>query len=184
MSSPRSERREALFDRCYDEQHRAVHAYFLARSGDPEVARDLLQETFLRVWRNVATLELLPVERQRFWLFAVARNLLTDWSRRRATHSSLREELARAAVAGPRGGASAAEVAERREELAQVGRAIGELPEDLRTVLVMQVVGGLTSGQIGELLGRPAGTVRYHLSRARARVAERLGGLAGGGRGD
>jgi RNA polymerase sigma-70 factor (ECF subfamily) len=52
--------------------------------------------------------------------------------------------------------------------------AIGRLPEDLRTVLVLQVLGDRTSAEIGELLGRPAGTVRYQLALARRHLADEL----------
>jgi len=38
-------------------------------------------------------------------------------------------------------------------------------------VLSLHVVGGLTSAQVGEVLGEPAGTVRYQLSKARRQLA-------------
>jgi RNA polymerase sigma-70 factor, ECF subfamily len=41
-------------------------------------------------------------------------------------------------------------------------------------VLVLQVLDERTSAEIGELLGRPAGTVRYQLSQARKRLAVEL----------
>ena len=53
--------------------------------------------------------------------------------------------------------------------------AIKGLPEGLRTVLLMKVIGRMTSPQIGEALGIPAGTVRYRLSLARKRIARYLG---------
>jgi DNA-directed RNA polymerase specialized sigma24 family protein len=42
----------AVFTRIFDRHHHAVYAYFLGRLSDPELSRDLLQETFLRVWRR------------------------------------------------------------------------------------------------------------------------------------
>jgi len=60
-----------------------------------------------------------------------------------------------------------------------VDRAIRRLPEHLRTVLVLQVLGERTSAEIGEMLDRPAGTVRYQLSQARKRLAEELRLLGG-----
>jgi RNA polymerase sigma-70 factor (ECF subfamily) len=52
--------------------------------------------------------------------------------------------------------------------------AIRDLPEGWRVPLVMQTVGGLNSTEIGRLLGYPPGTIRYRLSMARGRLAERL----------
>jgi len=51
---------------------------------------------------------------------------------------------------------------------------MSKLPEDLRTALVLQVMGRLSSSQIGEALGMPAGTVRYRIAMARKRLAELL----------
>ena len=51
---------------------------------------------------------------------------------------------------------------------------MNELPEDLRTALLLQVMGRLSSSQIGEALEVPAGTVRYRIAMARKRLAEQL----------
>jgi RNA polymerase sigma-70 factor, ECF subfamily len=51
---------------------------------------------------------------------------------------------------------------------------MNELPEDLRTALLLQVMGRLSSSQIGEALEVPAGTVRYRIAMARKRLAELL----------
>jgi RNA polymerase sigma-70 factor (ECF subfamily) len=64
--------------------------------------------------------------------------------------------------------------AEYGERLAQLDAAIGELPEEQRVILSMATAGGLTSREIGEALGEPAGTVRYRLSQARKQLAAAL----------
>jgi RNA polymerase sigma-70 factor (ECF subfamily) len=58
--------------------------------------------------------------------------------------------------------------------VAQVDAAIRDLPEDQRVILSMATAGGLTSRQIGEAIGEPAGTVRYRLSQARKQLAAAL----------
>src|SRR5206468_1159598 len=62
---------ERAFTRLYEEHRPAIHAFLLGRAGDPETARDLLQETFLRVWRSLHAVLDLPAERRRSWIFAV-----------------------------------------------------------------------------------------------------------------
>src|SRR3712207_2571399 len=84
---------ETLFDQVYGEYQRAVHAFFLGRTSDPDVAPDLLQETFLRVWRHRHSLGERDESQQRYWLCAIARNVLTDVYRSRATRSTAEEEL-------------------------------------------------------------------------------------------
>jgi len=163
-----------LFEWTYEEHHRSLYAYLLGRSGNSDVAADLLQETFLRVWRHMESLRQVPAQRRRFWLFAVARNVVNDHYRRvvprQEREESMSEGIAlRSATAGPEAMLEASETA------AIVDAAIERLPDNLRTVLAMRLLTGMTSTEIGEALGRPAGTVRYQLAEARQRIAVELG---------
>lgn len=157
------------------EHCQGVYAYFLARTGDLETALDLLQETFLRAWRHIDDLGGLEDERQRYWLFTVARNALTDHYRKEASRAEAYLKYARDPAQPMRSslGEPGREL-EAREELQCLDRVIRRLPEALRTVLLMQVLAGMSSGQIGDALGRPAGTVRYQVSLARRRLAEEM----------
>jgi RNA polymerase sigma-70 factor (ECF subfamily) len=159
------------FDRIYDANHRALQASFLGRTGDPEAALDLTQEAFLRVWRNASKLQELTPQRQRYWLYTVARNLVTDLYRGSASQRAAREGV----VADLRSGGNHEEgpqaALESPERLEAVDRAMSELPEDLRTPLLLQVMGRLSSSQISEALEVPAGTVRYRIATARKRLA-------------
>jgi RNA polymerase sigma-70 factor, ECF subfamily len=151
-----------------------VHAFLLGRTGDDELALDLLQEAFVRAWRNLETLLALPAQRQRAWLFTIGRNLVIDQYRSRATRMAAQEALTIEIKGDAPVAESAEQTAERQGELRLLEQAMARLPDDLRTVLVLQVLGEHTSAEIGELLGRPAGTVRYQLSRARRLLAEEL----------
>lgn len=159
------------FDAIYAAHHQTLHAYFLGRTGDAELALDLLQDTFVRVWRNMANLETMSAERQRGWLFAVARNLVIDDYRASATRTRTGEALAW--LADETSPAADSGVVE-RDQLRALDAAIRRLPADLRTILVLQVVGERSSTDIGELLGRPAGTVRYQLAEARQRLRQEV----------
>jgi RNA polymerase sigma-70 factor (ECF subfamily) len=166
--------RHASFDALYAAHQQTLHAYFLGKTNDAELALDLLQDAFVRVWRNLATLEAVSPERQRAWLFSVARNLVIDQYRTRATRRATGEALARAAHATETTSPAADIGLVERERLESLDGAIHKLPEDLRVVLVLQVVGERNSTELGELLGRPPGTVRYQLAEARRRVAREL----------
>lgn len=162
------------FDRIFAAHREPVFAYLVGRAGDREEARDLLQETFLRAWRNLPTLEGLEPRRQRAWLFTVARNLVTDAYRGRAVRTEAAAELARGEDGVAPAGEEPAVRAEAAERMERLQAAIRDLPEGWRVPLVMQTVGGLNSTEIGRLLGYPPGTIRYRLSMARGRLAERL----------
>jgi RNA polymerase sigma-70 factor (ECF subfamily) len=169
-----ADEREISFDCLYDAHQRTLQAYFLGRTGDPELALDLLQEAFVRVWRNLEMLLALTPARQRAWLFAIARNLVIDQYRGRATRSAAQDALVASVDPADQVSESPERIVERDRELRRVDEAIRRLPESLRTVLVLQVLDERTSAEIGELLDRPAGTVRYQISQARKRLAEEL----------
>jgi RNA polymerase sigma-70 factor (ECF subfamily) len=162
----------AAFDALYQAHLQPVHAYLLARTRDPELARDLAQETFLRAWRNIAEVGGLETGRQRAWLVAVARNLVIDRGRRARTERAATERAGR--LPDTAGAADPADQAQLGRDVAAVDRAIASLPEEQRVLLSLQVMGGLTSNEIGELLGQPAGTVRYRLNQVRRQLRTAL----------
>jgi RNA polymerase sigma-70 factor (ECF subfamily) len=163
-----------LFDAVYDQHRQSVYAYFFGHTGDEEAAADLLQETFLRAWRNMHTLQAMPPEQQRYWLFGLSRNLLTDHYRRHARKAESEQPLdspepdeVQWVSAAPTPDVQV----ERSDMLRRLNAAIAALPQHLRTVLSMHVLGEMNSAEIGEALDIPAGTVRYQLSEARKRLA-------------
>lgn len=167
MPTPRD-----TFNAMYERHLQTVHAYLLARTRDRELAGDLVQETFLRAWRNIAEVGELGSERQRAWLVAVARNLMIDRGRRLRTEQGAMERAGRLPETGE--AVDPVEQAQVSGDVTTVGRAIVALPEDERVLLSLQVMGGLTSAEIGEVVGEPAGTVRYRLNQIRGRLREAL----------
>jgi RNA polymerase sigma factor (sigma-70 family) len=164
----------ACFDQVYTTHQQALHAFFFARTNDAEVALELLQEAFLRAWRNCHVLQGMPGNEQRYWLFAVAKNLLTDYYRKQAVQASAFAQLTHEPLWTGQPLPDLTAQVETREQFQQLDYAIQQLPEELRTVLLLQTLGELTSRQIGEMLDKPAGTVRYQIAQARQQLAERL----------
>jgi RNA polymerase sigma-70 factor, ECF subfamily len=172
---------EAEFRRLYDAHNHAVHAYLTGRLCDRQLAADLLQEVFMRVWRHLDTVAGLPADRQRGWIFTVARNLSIDLSRHDRIMAQTEQALAAepARFAGP-----ASDAVISAERTAIVGAAIRRLPEPQRVTLALAAAGGLTSAEIGAALGIPPGTARYRLSLARRALADVLGNYNDSGRTD
>lgn len=160
-----------LFDEAYREHRRSIHAFFYGHTQSNDVASDLVQETYLRVWRHIKTLRRIPVERRKFWLFAIARNILADYYRRRSVRQRHETRMLEFELAG---GSDPAQAVEAGEALAAIDQAMRRLPENLREVLALHTMADMSSKEIGEVLGRPAGTVRYQLSLARKMLAEAL----------
>jgi RNA polymerase sigma-70 factor (ECF subfamily) len=171
-SGQRERERERRFDAAYTAHRQTLFAYFLGRTADREQALDLLQELFARLWRSLDSFESLPSDRRPVWLFSIARNLVVDHYRARATRQRAQAQLGQQR---PIDWTAAPEpAAVEGEQAAALHAAIGRLPDELRVVLVLSVLDGRTSAEIGTLLGRPPGTVRYQLAEARQRLANDL----------
>jgi RNA polymerase sigma-70 factor (ECF subfamily) len=145
--------------------------YTVARSivNDPDLAADVVQQTFVNAWRAAhrfeGTRELAP------WLYSIARHAAVDL---------LRSELK------PTRGAHEPEVDvgeqrqtfERTWEMFEVRRAIDALPDAERDIVHRSHLLGFTHRQIAEQLNISIGTVKSRSSRAHKRLAAALGHLA------
>jgi RNA polymerase sigma-70 factor (ECF subfamily) len=146
--------------------------------GDAEEARDVAQEVFLQVYRQLGRFE--GRSTLRTWIYRITVNQCHN--RRRFWHRRHRDreeglEAVSAAAATARGGASPYEEARRRERARRVHAALMDLSFERRSVLVLREIEGLTCEEIAETLGIPTGTVKSRLSRAREAMRQRLRGL-------
>ena len=138
---------------------------------DPELARDLAQETF---WRVYSRLERFDTAR-RFgpWLFRVAVNLGLDRLRRGRS-----EAPSPASIDRPYGCDQLPfELPDPdpriQTELAQeVQYILAQLPVSYRTILVLRDLEGFSSSEVAAIIGRREATVRWRLSRARDKFRE------------
>ena len=156
------------FELLYQRYARPVFALALRRLGDRGRAEDAVQETFASIWRSAGS-----YRRERGpgapWLYAVARNAITD--RRRA-----RSELPAEVPETPSADAEPDERAESNWTAWRVHRALAELPDNERVVLELAYWGGLSQSEIAEFLNIPLGTVKTRTRSALGRLAESLEG--------
>ena len=169
VSRLRAGDRRAFEELVRIQQHR-VYGLALRMLGNPAEAQDVAQEAFLRAHRGLA--EFRGEARLSTWLYAIVSHLCLSRlasSERRLTRDG-EETLSRIADARP-GPDQALEQGELEEAL---HRAIGELPEERRIVVVLRDVEGLAYEEIAEVLDLPLGTVRSRLHRARLDLKEKL----------
>jgi RNA polymerase sigma-70 factor (ECF subfamily) len=139
--------------------------------GNPAEAEEVAQETFLRAHRALA--EFRGDAKLSTWLYAIASRLCLN------RIASGERRLSRARVDGldrlpaGEGGEPGADL-ERSEREAALHRAIAELPEDRRIVVVLRDLEGLTYDEIAAALSLEPGTVRSRLHRARLDLKEKL----------
>ena len=169
VSRLRAGDRQAFEELVRTQQHR-VYGLALRMLGNAAEAQDVAQEAFLRAHRGLAQFR--GDARLSTWLYAIVSRLclnrLAESERRLARQGE--ETLARLADASP-GPDQALERGELEEAL---HRAIGELSEERRIVVVLRDVEGLAYEEIAEVLELPVGTVRSRLHRARLDLKEKL----------
>lgn len=154
----------------------AAYSLALRFLGSRQAAEDATQEAFERAYRNLANFR---GERFRSWLLTIVANAARDELRRqrRRPQRSLdeaRDDPDRATLDPTDPGPTPDAVAMQSELRAHLERALRELPEDWRLVVVMSDVHGLSYGEIATAVGVPEGTVKSRLSRARGRLRDIL----------
>ena len=118
---------EAAFHALFERYEERLLAYLITLCGNRELARDLTQETFLKLAQRPP--RLLFGGRVQAWLFRVGRNLAIDQFRRPVL--SLSE---------PESPLSPHEELARQDDNAQLHRLLNELPEDLRRVVCQRLL--------------------------------------------
>lgn len=134
--------------------------------GDPELAREVLQDTFLRCWDRADTYD---AERGRVagWLMSIARHRAIDLLRGRPHQARLREQKELTAVVSatiPSGGAESFTMRQ------TVASALRGLPAPQRQVIELAYYSGLTQTEIASELGLPLGTVKSRTREALERL--------------
>jgi len=166
----RGERRQAALAALYDRHGAAVFRFLSAQTGDPERARDLCQETFLRLDRTLGRGDL-PGEAL---VFRIARNLLvSDWRRGRS-EARWRDPAPAVADAAASPGPTPAQALEQGELRRALAAALAALPEAQRSVILLSEVEGLAYRTVAAVLDIPSGTVASRKHEAIARLRENL----------
>ncbi|HJR96019.1 MAG TPA: sigma-70 family RNA polymerase sigma factor [Gaiellaceae bacterium] len=159
------------FDELHGRYARAVLGLALRRLGDRGRAEDATQEAFVAIWRSARTYD--PARgRGAAWLYAVARNAITDGLRRTPEPVAELED-------GPGRDPDPADEAEASWVAWRVHRALEVLPDHERPVIALAYWRGLSQSEIADVLEIPLGTVKTRTRSALARLADELDGELG-----
>ena len=174
---------EALMLRVKDGNHdafsellrryeRQLTVFFLRQLGDEDGARDLLMDTFLRIYKAAYRYE--PRAKFSTYIYQVARNLIINEAQKRAFRKTdsldqINEESnVQIAVEDP----DPEQVLSRREQQLMVQQALEELPEDQRTILILVEYQDLSYERVAQIMNCSVGTVKSRMHRARQKVRE------------
>lgn len=155
-------------------QHR-LYRFLLRLVGDPAMAQDLFQQTWLRVVERIGKYDASRAFEP--WLFSVARNLAIDHLRRKQPES-LDEpvETGRRIDLLAEQSASALDNCLKSERIARVMARLEELPAVYREVLTLRFEEEMKLEEISELTGTRLSTVKSRLRRALINLRERVEG--------
>lgn len=170
----------AALDLLYDRYAGPAYALLLRIVADRQLAEDLLQEVFVRVWQRAG---LYQADRGRVltWTLSIAHNLAIDEVRRRRRRPQEAEEhqdatatdllaLVPTAEPGPE------QLAWERHRHAQIVGALQTLPEAQRVLIELAYFEGYTQSQLAERLGEPLGTIKTRLRLGIQKLRTILGG--------
>jgi RNA polymerase sigma factor (sigma-70 family) len=169
-------RSSAAFRVLYDRHAGRIHAFFVRRTRDPDVALDLTAETFAEAW----------LSRERYtdhgegtiapWLFGIARHVLASSVRRRAIERTALDRLA--LQVGP----AAASVDD--SWLAglddDLSAALGDLPDGQRRAIEMRVIADQAYDDVARALNCTPETARVRVHRGLSSIRRRLADPSGG----
>jgi RNA polymerase sigma-70 factor, ECF subfamily len=164
----------AAFATLYRRYLDRVYGYAFYQLGDHHDAEDVTERIFL------AALRALPDFHDqgstfRAWLFRIAHNTIANAHRSRARRRTepLPDDFERAAPnADPAGQVALA------DELREIRRAVAEMPDERRQVILLRFVDDLSTAEIAEVLDRSPGAVRVLLHRSLRELAGRLNARA------
>ena len=148
----------------YREHAQTVYRYLLARTGSPELAEELTQETFYQAVRSVNRFD--GSCKVSTWLCAIAKNALRQY-RRKHPQAAVLDESYPADDAVEQG---CVEKASRMELL----RHLHQLSEDTREVIYLRLFGDLSFREIGDILSRSENWARVTFYRGKEKLKKEL----------
>jgi RNA polymerase sigma-70 factor (ECF subfamily) len=166
-----SRREQRAAEELYGRFASRVYGLGIVMLGSDAMAQDLVQDTFVKLWR---TADRFDERRGRLetWVLLVARSLAIDALRRRVLDARSVERVGvpreTSSDAGPE------ELAETRDMAGRARSAMASLSPGQRAALELAYFGGKTSAEVAELEGIPVGTAKTRIRTALLKLREAL----------
>lgn len=158
---------EALIKSLYDTYADQIYRFLYWQTGDALLAEDLTGEVFYRAWKNHETLQ---DSNYRAWLYRVARNLVTDYHRKKKT-LSLDEDY------DPVMDYNLHVEAEKNERIRKVRIIVANLSPQYRSVIILRFFEQLSCKEVADIMNKTEGNVRILQYRALKELKTKLGHL-------
>ena len=162
---------ETAFVSLMKKYQNQVHERAFRKTGDFHIAEEITQETFLRVYQNVKTLN--DPTQFRKWLYAIVDHLCVAWFRKKRLQIQSLEETDISEIETDAYSRYVAEERAKTTDEAQrelVKKLLARLKERDREVITLHYFEEMTSSEIGTYLGVSENTIKSRLHRARQQL--------------
>jgi RNA polymerase sigma factor (sigma-70 family) len=158
-------------DALYQRFAGRIYGLGLVMLGSDAAAQDLVQDTFVKLWRSAERYDRSRGKLET-WVLLMARSLAIDAIRRRVLEARTLDHVERPSEADDGPGPDEQAVTHDLTERAQ--RAMAALPPEQRAALELAYLGGKTSAEISDLEGIPVGTAKTRIRAALLRLREQM----------
>lgn len=155
---------KTAFEELYNGLSKAVYAFAYSILKNEAAAQDVMQDTFVRVYRHSASFK--PSGSGVAWIMRIAKNLCVT-----AASKPITEPVERIDTSGKR--APSAE--ESALGKTNISAALDCLSDDERRIITLHAVTGLTLKEIARIVDEPLGTVKWRHSQALKKMKRLLG---------
>lgn len=147
------------FGKIYDELVKPIYRYIYYRV-DPQIAEDLTEETFLKVWQNLKRYKKTKYPFSA-WVFKIAHNLICDYYRKHKEVMEINENLA-----DPQETGNPEHKMNTKLEQARLRKVIKRLPHNYQQIIILKYINELNNSEIAKTIGKSEGAVRILQFRA------------------
>jgi len=150
------------YNLCVDEVADGLYRFLLKNTKDCELARDLVQEAFLRLWERYKDIE---ADKGKSWLFTTAYRAMIDYIRKYSRMEALETDKYKPDV-----------IEHGYSDLKEVlNKAVEQLPDIQRSVVLLRDYEGYSYREIGEITGLSESQVKVYIFRARMFLKKFIG---------
>ncbi len=157
------------FERLAGESERQVYAVCYHMMSSREDAQDCAQETMLRAFKAFGSFR--RDASFSTWITRIAMNVCTDALRKRRPVTSLDAMRDDTNFDLPDAGPTAYAQLEQKERVRLLREGLDELPEEMRQIIVLRDMRGMSYEEIAAVLEVPLGTVKSRVNRAREKLS-------------
>jgi RNA polymerase sigma-70 factor (ECF subfamily) len=150
------------YNRCVDDVSDGLYRFLLKNTKESELARDLVQESFMRLWERHKEID---ADKGKSWLFTTAYRAMIDHIRKHKRMEVFAAEKLKTDV-----------VRHGYSDLKEIlNKAVAQLPADQRSVILLRDYEGYTYREISEITGLSESQVKVYIFRARMFLKKFIG---------